>query len=292
MPKANFIKESELIINADGSIYHLNLKPEHIPTDIILVGDPGRVERISQHFDQIEHRSSNREIFAHIGNFNHKRLMVMSTGMGTDNMDIIMNELDALVNIDFESRTIKEQLTSLNIIRLGTSGAVQPDIMVGSFAASVYGLGLDGLLPFYKSDHVTEPDMSKRFIEQVSWPGDLPYPYFAKCSETLFNQIAHGMVSGITATAPGFFGPQGRVVRMQLKYPHLMEKFRQFTFNNERIINFEMETSALYGLGRMLGHNTLTVCAVIANRASKTYIGDYKPLIDNLIEIVLERMTK
>jgi len=291
MSESNIIKESELIINADGSIYHLNLKPEHIPENIILVGDPGRVERISRHFSKIEHRSSNREIFAHIGYFNNQRLMVMSTGMGTDNMDIIMNELDALVNVDFKTRTIKEQLKSLNIVRLGTSGAVQADIPVGSHAASSYGLGLDGLLPFYLSEHVTETAISNHFIQQVNWPDDLPYPYFAKCSEELFKRIAPGMVSGITATAPGFFGPQGRVVRMPLKYPHLMEKFQHFRFEGERIINFEMETSALYGLGKMLGHNTLTVCAVIANRASRTYLGDYKPVIDELIEIVLNRMT-
>jgi uridine phosphorylase len=292
MSESNIIKESELIINDDGSIYHLNLKPEFIPENIILVGDPGRVERISRHFSKIEIRSANREIFTHIGSYNGVRLMVMSTGMGTDNIDIIMNELDALVNVDFKTRTVKNQLTSLNIVRLGTSGAVQPDIEVGSHAASVYGLGLDGLLPFYKSEHVTDQEMSLQFIRQVGWPDDLPYPYFSRCSDDLFQRIAGDMISGITATAPGFFGPQGRVVRMPLKYPHLMNKFQHFRFGDERIINFEMETSALYGLGRMLGHSMLTVCAVIANRATKKYIGDYKPVIDELIEKVLDRMTR
>ncbi len=285
------IKESELIINPNGSIYHLNIKPEDIAENIILVGDPGRVEKISRHFDTVIHRSQNRELIAHIGILNQKPLMVMSTGMGTDNIDIVMNELDALVNVDFASRTIKEKHTSLNIIRLGTSGAIQPDIPINSFAVSTHGIGLDGLLKFYDSSAVTHPELSEDFIKQVSWHPDLPYPYFVDCSPELFQKMATGLYSGITATAPGFYGPQGRVIRIPLMHPDLMDKMQQVRIGGERIINFEMETSALYGLGKLLGHNTLTVCAVIANRALNTYSKDHHTAIEDLIDLVLERLT-
>ncbi|MCF8366619.1 MAG: nucleoside phosphorylase [Bacteroidales bacterium] len=286
------IKESELIINPDGSIYHINLKPEHLAENIILVGDPGRVKKISRYFDKIVHRSQNREMVAHIGYLNQKHLMVMSTGMGTDNIDIVMNELDALVNIDFTTRTIKDKLTSLNIIRLGTSGAIQPDIPIDTFAVSTHGIGFDGLLKFYSSREVSDSSMSETFINQVNWHHDLPYPYIVKCSDTLYSKMADGMLSGITATAPGFYGPQGRVLRIPLNHPDLMNKMQHVNINNERIINFEMETSALYGLGKLLGHNTLTMCAIIANRALNTYSKDHHKPIEKLIETVLERFTK
>lgn len=286
------IKESELIINPDGSIYHINLKPEHLAKNIILVGDPGRVEKISRHFDTIVHRSQNREMVAHIGYLNQKHLMVMSTGMGTDNIDIVMNELDALANIDFKTRTIKNNLTSLNIIRLGTSGAIQPDIPIDSFAVSTHGIGFDGLLKFYSSAEMSNDKMSEAFIKQVEWHPDLPYPYVVKCSETLFQKMADGLLSGITATAPGFYGPQGRVLRIPLNHPDLMDKMQHVIINDERIINFEMETSALYGLGKLLGHNTLTMCAIIANRAHNTYSKDHHLTIEKLIELVLERFTR
>lgn len=286
------IKESELIINPNGSIYHLNLKPEEIAKNIILVGDPGRVEKISKRFDKVVHRSQNREMVAHVGYLNDTHIMVMSTGMGTDNLDIVMNELDALVNIDFETRTIKDKFTSLNIIRLGTSGAIQPDIPIDSFAVSTHGIGLDGLLKFYDSSKFVDDRLSGEFIDQVNWHKDLPYPYFVKCSETLYNKISEGMVSGITATAPGFYGPQGRVLRIPLQHPELMNNMQYFRTGNKRIINFEMETSALYGLGKILGHETLTVCAVIANRALQSYSKNYHKPIEVLIELVLERFTR
>lgn len=286
------IKESELIINPDGTIYHLNLKPQDIAQNIILVGDPGRVEKVSRHFDKIVHRSQNREMVAHVGYLNQTHLMVMSTGMGTDNIDIVMNELDALVNVDFNTRTIKEKLSSLNIIRLGTSGAIQPDIPIDSLAVSTLGIGFDGLLKFYGSNGVTNQTMSEAFIDQVNWHPDLPYPYFAGCSKTLFDKMAKGLLSGITATAPGFYGPQGRVIRIPLNHPNLMNKMQQVRIGDERIINFEMETSALYGLGKLLGHNTLTMCAIIANRALNTYSKDHHLTIEKLIELVLERFTK
>lgn len=288
---SEIIRESELIINPDGSIYHLNLKPGILAPNIILVGDPGRVPKISRHFKHVEHRSQNREIVTHTGTHNNKLITVMSTGMGTDNIDIVMNELDALVNIDFSKRRIKEQLTSLNIVRLGTSGAIRPEVPINAFAVSTHGLGLDGMLKFYDSDRVTEPELSRAFIQQVDWHPDLPYPYFVSCSPELLKRLGDGLHQGVTATAPGFYGPQGRVLRIPLQHPDLMDKMQQFDYNGQRIINFEMETSALYGLGKLLGHNTLTICAVIANRALNTYSEDHHSVIDELIGLVLERLT-
>jgi uridine phosphorylase len=285
-------KESELILNPDGSVYHIKLKPEHIAQKVIVVGDQGRVEVVSKHFDKIEHKIQNREFLTHTGYFNGKRITVMSTGIGTDNIDIAINELDAAVNIDLEKRVTKETLTSLDIIRIGTSGALQADIDVDSFVASTHGLGFDGLLNFYKfNDGILEDDISKAFVEYAKWGSNLPYPYVAKGSEELKNKIAHDLKSGITATASGFFGPQGRELRIPLGVPDLNEKIEQFNYNGHRITNFEMETSALYGLGKILGHNTLTVCAIIANRLAKTYSKDYKKSIEKLVELVLERFS-
>jgi len=287
----NRIKESELIINPDGTIYHLNIRPGTIAENIILVGDPGRVPKISKYFDKVLFKNSNREIISHTGEFNGKPLTVMSTGMGTDNIDIVLNELDALVNIDFKTRTIKENLTSLNIVRLGTSGAIQPEIPTNSFAVSSHGIGLDGLLKYYSSNGVTENALSEEFIRQVDWHPDLPYPYIVACSDKLLKKLGEGLNTGMTATAPGFYGPQGRVLRISLNHPDLMDKMRTFCFEDKKIINFEMETSALYGLGKLLGHNTLTVCAVIANRALNTFSEDHHQVIDDLIQLVLERLT-
>jgi uridine phosphorylase len=285
------LKESELIINPDGSIYHLNLRPENIANNIILVGDPGRVPKISKYFDKVLHKSQNREIVVHTGELDGKMLTVMSSGMGTDNIDIVMNELDALVNIDFQSRQVKKALTSLNIVRLGTSGAIQPDIPIDSFVVSSHGIGFDGMLKFYASGHVTDAHLSEEFIRQVSWHDDLPYPYIVACSDDLHQKIAKGLQTGMTATAPGFYGPQGRVLRIPLHYPDLMDQMQHFRFEGKRIVNFEMETSALYGLGKLLGHNTLTVCAVIANRALDTYSKNHHLVIEDLIKLVLERIS-
>jgi len=286
------LKESELIINPDGTIYHLNLKPGDIAKNIILVGDPGRVPKISKYFDKVLHTSQNREIVTHTGELNGKLLTVMSSGMGTDNIDIVLNELDALVNIDFQTRTSKDKLSSLNIIRLGTSGAIQEDIPINSFAVSSHGIGFDGMLKFYASEQVTDTRLSEEFIRQVNWPEDLPYPYIANCSDDLRNKIGKGLNTGMTATAPGFYGPQGRVLRVPLQYPELMNKMQHFKFDDKRIINFEMETSALYGLGKLLGHNTLTVCDVIANRALNTYSKIHQEVIEDLIKLVLERVSE
>ena len=287
------IEESELIINPDGSIYHLHITPDQIADDIIVVGDPGRVEIISSYFDTIEHKVYNREFVTHTGMFKGKRFTVLATGIGTDNIDIVMNELDALVNIDLKTRQVKSTHRSLNIIRLGTSGALQEDIPVDSFVFSTYGLGLDGLLNFYRDrDKVIEKDMTESFYKYSKWNKELTKPYIVKASEELEKKISEGMFKGITATAPGFYGPQGRVLRLELENPEINSSLESFVFDSNRVTNFEMETSALYGLGKMLGHNTATVCAIIANRYNRTYSKDYKKTVNKLIEVLLERLSQ
>jgi len=287
----NRIAESELILNPDGSIYHLKLKPENIANDIIVVGDPGRVPVISKYFDRIEFTQSNREIVTHTGYVGTKRLTVMSTGMGTDNLDIVINELDAIVNIDLENRIPKTEHKALNIIRLGTSGAMQEDIPVGSYVMSSHGIGLDGLLRFYAAGaEVEDRELTTQFLNQTNWPDDLPKAYIVAGSTALMEKMKKGYVSGITATAPGFFGPQGRVLRLPLAYPDLNDRISAFAHKGYRITNFEMETSALYGLSKALGHNAMTVCAIIANRLRKEYAKDYKPSVTALIEDLLEKL--
>ncbi len=286
------LKDTQLIVTEQGNIYHLNLKPENIANTIIVVGDPGRVSSISKYFDQIEFQGQNREINTHTGRIGNKRLTVLSSGMGPDNIDIVLNELDALVNIDLQNKTIKPKHKALNLIRLGTSGAVQKDIEVDSFVMSKYGLGLDGLMNFYKApDGVIEKDMSEAVREQTAWPDEFANPYVVKCSDNLATQIGYDMHQGITVTAPGFYGPQGRNLRMGLKYPDFNLRLEKFRYKDERILNFEMETSALYGLGRSLGHNVLTVCAVIANRITETYSANHQIPVNKLIQLVLERLT-
>ncbi len=285
------IKESELIISPDGSIYHLKLHPENIAENILVVGDPGRVPEISAYFDKIEFKVMNRELCTHTGYYNGKRISVLSTGMGTDNIDIVLNELDALVNIDLEKRIPKDKHTSLNIIRIGTSGALQGDLPVDSFMMSEYGLGLDGMLHFYKkSEEVCDKDIAEAFMNHCNWGANLPKPYVVKGSEILMNKLGEGFNKGITATAPGFYGPQGRQVRLELAYPDINEKIETFRYKSHRINNLEMETSALYGLGAMLGHQTLTVCVLIANRVSKQFSKDYKKPVKKLVETILERL--
>ncbi|MDA3907242.1 MAG: nucleoside phosphorylase [Bacteroidales bacterium] len=285
------IAESELILNPDGSIYHLKLKPENIADDIIVVGDPGRVPVISAYFDSIEFKMSNREIVTHTGYIGKKRLTVMSTGMGTDNLDIVINELDAIVNIDLVNRVPKNEHKVLNIIRLGTSGAMQEDIPVGSYVMSTHGIGLDGLMWFYAAgNEVIDNDLTEAFFKQTAWPNDLPKAYIVPGSNVLMDKMQKGYIKGITATAPGFFGPQGRVLRLDLAYPDLNDRISAFEFEGYRITNFEMETSALYGLSKALGHNAMTVCAIIANRLRREYSKDYKPSVTALIEDLLEKL--
>lgn len=287
------IAPSELVLNKDNSVYHLNLHHHQIAKDIIVVGDPGRVELISNYFDEVEFKISNREILTHTGKLNGKRISVMSTGMGTDNIDIVLNELDALVNIDLENRTLKQQHTSLNIVRIGTSGALQEDIPVNSIVASSFGLGMDGLMNYYEYKSTEEEtELLKQFYEQTDYLKEFAQPYFVKASDDLFNLLSEGCYTGITATAGGFYGPQGRVLRIPLKEKDINAQLNKFKYNNNRIVNFEMETSALYGLSRALGHNACTVCLVIANRFSNQFSEDYKPHMKKLIEHTLTKLTQ
>ena len=284
------IKESELVLQPGGQIYHLNLFPEEIADTIIVVGDPGRVEVISNYFDTIDIKRQNRELTTHTGTLKGKPITVLSSGMGTDNIDIVMTELDALANIDLKKREIKKEHKTLNIIRIGTCGALQPEIEVNSFVASAYGFGFDGLLHFYEHEGISDEKIVKAFVKATGWNEKLPYPYCVPADPHLLNTIAFDMTQGITASAPGFFGPQGRHIRLNLKYPDLNEKIEQFNYNGNKITNLEMECSAIYGLGKALGHRTLTVCVAIANRVSKKFSSDYTPHVKRLIETVLERV--
>lgn len=287
------IPETELILNGNGSVYHLQLLPEHIAENIIIVGDQGRVETVSSYFDTVDFKVQNREFVTHTGTFNGKRVMVVSSGIGTDNIDILINELDAAVNIDLTTRLIKKEHKKLNIVRIGTSGALQKDILVDSFVVSSHGLGFDGLLNYYLNmPFVNEDEISEAFIEQTNWNKNLPYPYAVKGSEMLINKIGFDLVRGITATAPGFYGPQGRKLRLTPWVEDFNQQLTDFKFQENRITNFEMETSALYGLGKLLGHETCTVCAIIANRVAKQYSKNYHVAVEQLIQLVLERLTK
>lgn len=284
------IEESELIITPNGAIYHLNLLPEQLAKNIIVVGDQNRVAQISSRFDSIDHKVSNREFITHTGSFQGKHLTVLSTGIGTDNIDIVLNELDALVNIDLKTRRIKENHTSLNIVRLGTSGALQEDIPVDSAVISSHAIGFDGVLNFYKCEYESEEqELQKAFVQQTKWPQQFNPPYVVKASAKLFQQFSADMIPGITATSNGFYGPQGRTLRLPTYYPEINEQLRQFKSNGLRICNYEMETSALYGLGSLLGHETVTVCAIIANRYKREYSKDYHKTLDVLIDQVLHR---
>ena len=289
----NIIAETELILNPNGSVYHLQLLPENIAENIIIVGDQGRVETVSSFFDTIDFKIQNREFVTHTGTYKGKRIMVLSSGIGTDNIDILVNELDAAVNIDLKTRTIKKEHTSLNIVRLGTSGALQENIPVDSFVVSTHGLGFDGLLNYYQDlPKINDSEISEAFIKQTNWDKNLPYPYAVKGSEILINKIGHDLIKGITATAPGFYGPQGRKLRLTPWVADFNQQLTDFKHKENRITNFEMETSALYGLGALLGHQTCTVCAIIANRVAKQYSKNYHAAVENLIQLVLERLTK
>jgi uridine phosphorylase len=287
------IKSSELILNPDGSVYHLNLKPEHIANDIIFVGDQNRVEKITQFFDNIEFSTQKREFKTQTGYYKGKRITVMSTGIGPDNIDITMNELDALVNIDLQTRQPKEKLTSLNIVRIGTSGSLQEDIPVDSFVMGQYGLGLDNMLRSYLIDDITEKDMEDAFIKHTNWDLRKGKPYIIACSKVLEKKFdSDQMHKGITGTAGGFYGPQGRVLRLDIQDPSLNSKMDNFKFNTIRMSNLEMETSAIYGLGKLLGHNCLSLNAIIANRANGTFSEDPYKAVDKLIAYALDKLAE
>lgn len=284
--------ETELILTGDKRVYHINLLAENIADDVIVVGDQHRVAQISRLFSNIEFKTEHREFVTHTGTFNGKRVTVLSTGIGTDNIDIVLNELDAAVNINPHTRTLNPQLRSLNIVRLGTSGALQGEIPVNGIVVSSHGLGLDGLLNFYDNwRSVNEDSISEAFIRHTGWLPNLPYPYCVKGSGALLEKFKEGTHIGITATAPGFYGPQGREIRLKAAQAGLNEMLTAFELNGHRITNFEMETSALYGLGKMLGHNCLTACVIIANRVRKEFTSDYKKSVEILIEQSLQRLT-
>lgn len=280
----NIIPESELILNSRGAIYHLDVRPEELATTIITVGDPNRVALVSRQFDKVELERQHREFITHTGYIGSKRISVVSTGIGPDNVDIVMNELDALVNIDFETRTVKPQLTSLNIMRVGTSGSLQAHIEVDSFVAGTHGLGIDNLLNFYcYSNNEEERQIIGHFMMHTGMDNNYFKPYIATASAALLKHFTQDYHHGITVTCPGFYGPQGRVLRLGLNHPELVNQLTSFRFGNHIISNFEMETSAIYGLGRLLGHQCLSVNVIIANRINKTFTKDGARAIERLI---------
>ena len=286
------IKESELILNPDGSIYHLNLKPENISNTIILVGDQDRVEKVTSHFDSIEFETQKREFKTQTGLYKGKRITVISTGIGPDNIDIVLNELDALVNIDFKTRQIKDKLTSLDIIRIGTSGALQDHIPVDSFIVSTHGLDINGMLHSYKIDAIRNTDIEEAFVQQTNWHPNKAYPIVIKGSLKLEKTFESDKVhKGLTATAGGFYGPQGRVLRLAIQDEELNSKMDNFNFNGVKIVNFEMETSAIFGLAKLMGHEAISLNAVIANRVLGAFSKNPGTVIKNLIIYTLNKIT-
>lgn len=288
------IGDSELILNKDGSIFHLHLLPENIADTIILVGDQDRVDMISKYFDKVEFKVQNREFKTHTGYYNGKRLSVLSTGIGTDNIDIVLNELDAICNIDLKSREPKSTHKSLDLIRIGTSGALQGDIPVDTPIISEMAIGFDGLLNFYADrNKVSDTEIEKHFLDHTGWNGKLATPYFVSASDKLLKKVGKDdMRHGLTISAPGFYGPQGRQLRLPLADPQLNEKITNFDHNGEKITNYEMESSAIFGLSKLLGHSAVTVCNIIANRIRKEYSADYKVSMEKLIVKILDRLTE
>ncbi len=289
------IAASELIINNRGAIYHLDATPDEIANNIITVGDPARVAEVSKHFDKIEVERSHREFVTHTGRIGNKRISVVSTGIGTDNIDIVLNELDALVNIDFASRTIKSQLKHLNIIRVGTSGSLQADVPVDSFVSSTHGVGIDNLMNFYIHDNnEEEKQLLHSFATQTQLHSRFSQPYIAGASMSLMKHFVEGYHQGITVTCPGFYGPQGRVLRLGITNPQLIDRLTEFKFGQHRITNFEMETAAIYGLGKALQHNCLSLSAIVANRIHKNFSADGFAVVEKLIiktlEIISEKL--
>ncbi len=287
------IPESELIINDDGSAFHIHLRPEELADIVILVGDPGRVDMVAEYLSDIEFRRASREFVSVTGKYNGKRLTVLSTGIGTDNCDIVMTELDALANVSFKTREPKKRHRTLTILRIGTTGAIHADIPLGSPIFSHYSVGCDGLLNWYADrDKISDLDMEEAFKKHVGWDKNLPSPYFVKASDKLIERFEDCTVKGVTISAPGFYGPQGRIVRLGLAMPDMLEKFETFKYGDYRITNFEMESSAVAGLARHLGHEAGTVCCAIANRYLKSSNPDYKPQVRALVELALDRLTR
>lgn len=285
------IPESELILNKDGSVYHLNLLPDDLAPVVINVGDPDRVAMVSTYFDEIEVKKQKREFVTHTGRYKGKRITVISTGIGTDNIDIVYNELDALVNIDLKTRTIKKELTSLYLVRIGTSGSLQPDIPVEHFVCSTFGLGLDGLLNYYKLVNTPEEDkLIQHFRLHYPSLGILPQPYLAGAAPVLTELFSPGMFGGITASCSGFYGPQMRQLRLEPSRPDMIERLHTFRSGEHRITNFEMETGAMYGLAKLLGHHCCAVNVIVANRITQQYATDADSAMHRLIKLVLDRL--
>lgn len=286
------IAESEFILNERGAVYHLNLLPEEVASTIITVGDPERVAQVSKHFDEIEVKRTHREFVTHTGFLAGKRISVVATGIGTDNIDIVLQELDALVNIDFSERRIKSQLQSLNIIRIGTCGSLQENTPEDSYVVSTHGLGIDNLLNFYLySNNEEEKNILQQFIAHTQMSQRFSQPYIAAGAASLLKHFVNGFQHGITITCPGFYGPQGRILRLGLAYPEIIDRLTTFQCGNHRILNFEMETSGIYGLGKLLGHNCLSLSAVVANRVAGKFSKDPGKTVSHLIEKTLEIIT-
>lgn len=287
------IKASELILNPDGSVYHLNIRPEHLATTIITVGDPDRVSTVTKHFDSIEFTTRKREFHTQTGTYKGKRITVISTGIGTDNIDIVFNELDALVNIDLYKREIKPELTSLDIIRIGTSGSIQKDIPIDSIVISEYAVGFDSLLHFYDSEHVQYFKISEALKAQTNWFDKKSDPYVVKCSDHLLKKLSSEKTfTGFTATNVGFYGPQGRILRLPIQDNELNDKLANFNYDGKTITNLEMETAGIYGLSNLLGHNSLSMNAIIANRATGEFSEDPKGIVEQLIIYTLNKIVE
>ena len=291
MKEKRVIPASELIVNEDGSIFHLHLRPEQISDIVILVGDPGRVELVASYFDEKECEVASREFKTITGSYKGRRMTVLSTGIGTDNIDIVVTELDALANIDFATRTVNDDFKQLTLVRLGTSGALQEDIKVGERVFSRTSVGFDGLLNYYAGrNDVCDLALEKAFVEHTGWNPQLTAPYFVNADESLFELFKDVTREGITIAAPGFYAPQGRWVRLQPQDLHLNEKIEAFRFGERRITNFEMESSALAGLAALMGHKAATVCTIIAQRIAKDACTDYKPFVREMIEDALNKL--
>ncbi|MBT3548212.1 MAG: nucleoside phosphorylase [Flavobacterium sp.] len=285
------LKNSELILNPDGSIYHLNLKPENISTDLIFVGDPDRVDKVTQHFDTIEFSTHKREFKTTTGTYKGKRVSVISTGIGADNIDIVLNELDALVNINLKTRTIKEKHTALSIVRIGTSGSLQKDIPLDSFLLSTHAMDMNGLLQSYITETISHPNIENAFVAHTNWDKNKSFPLIVSNSKALEDKITSKIIyKGMTATAGGFYGPQGRVLRLPIKDSNLNNKINSFNFNGIRVTNLEMETSAIYGLSALLGHDACSMNAIIANRALGAFSENPDKVIEDLILYTLNKI--
>ncbi|NQU86336.1 MAG: nucleoside phosphorylase [Mariniphaga sp.] len=285
------IKESELIINKDGTIFHLHLKPADIAGKIILVGDPGRVDMVASNFENIEFKIRNREFYTITGTYKNKRITVLSTGIGTDNIDIVLNELDALANIDFNTRKVKEKFAQLDFMRIGTSGALQSEIPVNSFVVSQKSIGFDGLLNFYKNrDSICDLEFESNLTNELSWKNTLASPYIVDASENLLQKFkSPKFIKGVNISAPGFYGPQGRVLRLPLAMNEINDQIEKYSFKSFKITNYEMESSAIYGLSKLMGHRAVTVCAIIANRVTGDANNAYHSVMEKLVKIALER---